>query len=79
MELIFRLIGFACMAFLVVDLIDTVDTNNKVHQKPFKCTLCMGFWLSVIPLTTIYGLDGILAAAVVGVSAETLDRQMNKM
>jgi hypothetical protein len=72
--MIFSIIGFASLAHLLVDLIETIDTNNWAPRKPFKCDLCMGFWLSVWPLVDMYGFKGILAAAITGVTSDVLYR-----
>jgi hypothetical protein len=72
--MIFSIIGFASLAHLLVDLIETIDTEEKVPRKPFKCDLCMGYWLSILPFMYMYGLEGILAAAITGVTADLIYR-----
>lgn len=78
MELIFNILGWASLAAIWVDFIDTLDTEQKLPQKPFKCALCSGFWLSVLPMIYVHNLEGILYAAIAGVTSEIIDRYLNK-
>jgi hypothetical protein len=77
--MIIELLGWACVAHLYVDLISTLDKNDTLPQKPFKCDLCMGFYLSVLPLIYNYELYGILYAAIVGVTADIIYRIKNRI
>lgn len=77
--MILQLLGWACIAHLYVDLVSTVDTRNTLPQKPFKCDLCMGFYLSVLPLLYTNGLVGILYAAIVGVTADFIFRIKDRL
>lgn len=70
--MIFEIIGFASLGHLVVDLIETIDKKNLLPQKPFKCDLCLSFYLSVLPFIDMYGFKGILAAAITGVTSELI-------
>ncbi len=78
MDMIFNLLGFASLGAILVDFIDTIDTNQKLPQKPFKCALCLGYWYSVIPLVGMYGFRGFLLAGIVGLLTEIIDRYLNK-
>lgn len=78
MELLISILGFTSLAYLIVDLTDTIDKYNSLPQKPFKCSLCMGFWLSVVPNFLMFGWQGILVSAITAVTTETLDRRLNK-
>ena len=75
--MILELIGWACLAHLAVDFIETIDTNGVLANKPFKCDMCFGYWSSVIPLVYIHGLNGFLYAAIVGVMADLIFRLKN--
>lgn len=77
MELITNILGMACMAALIVDLISTIDVNEKLPQKPLKCALCMGFWFSIGFNLFTYGFEGIFYSAMSGVLAELIDRKLN--
>lgn len=76
METIILILGIACLVILAI--------NHDVYQvlspkfKPFTCALCMGFWVSVLPLIFIYGWYGIPYAALAAVITEFIDREINK-
>ena len=70
MGLILQIIGFAALAHLVVDMI--VHFNAPLPEKPFKCEMCMGYWLAIIPFMIQFGLVGILYAAISGVCANLM-------
>lgn len=72
------ILGFACMAVLFVDFIETIDVNEKLPQKPLKCVLCAGFWLSVGANIYWYGSMGIVLAPISGILAEVIDRYLNE-
>ena len=78
MEYLIDILGLACIALLIVDLIDTIDTGEKVPQKPFKCSLCMGFWLSVVPHLALHGFRGLFLAGITAVATELIDRYLNR-
>ena len=75
--MILQLIGWASLAHILIDLIE--ELNIKVPNKPFKCNLCLGYWISVIPLTIQYGLSGIVYAAISGVLSEVIFRVINRL
>lgn len=77
--MIFNLIALACLTHLVVDFIVTIDTKDLLQMKPFKCDMCMGFWLSVVPLVYVNGLIGIPYAAAVGVMADLIYRLKQRL
>lgn len=71
--MILELIGYAALGTLAADFFATLDLP-EIPNKPFKCDMCMGFWISIIPLTICYGLIGVLYAATSGVLADVLFR-----
>lgn len=76
--MIFNLIGLACLVHILVDFISSFDLP-ELPNKPFRCELCMGFWLSILPLTIMYGATGLLAAPIVGVLADLIFRLKNRL
>ena len=72
--MILELLGWASLAHLFVDLISTLDEADKIPNKPFKCDMCTGFWISVLPLIYSYDLSGVLYAALVGILADLIFR-----
>ena len=77
--MILQIIGFTALTHLVVDFINHLDVDNRLDNKPWKCDMCMGYWISLFPLTIQYGLQGILAASVVGVLSDVLFRIKTKL
>jgi hypothetical protein len=68
--ILLQILGFACLAHLIVDMITHFDLS--LPEKPFKCEMCMGYWISIIPFMIQFGLVGILYAAISGVSANLI-------
>lgn len=71
-ETILQIIGFACLGYLTVDLVATLDKEDDLPNKPFKCEMCLTYWISVIPMCIQFGLIGIVYAAISAVTANIL-------
>ena len=76
--MILELIGYASLIHIIVDFINNLDLP-EIPNKPFKCDLCMGYWLSIIPLMVTHGPRGILLAGIVGVLADLIFRIKNRI
>ena len=76
MNVIIQMLGFAALTKLVIDFIETLDTNLMIPERPFKCDLCMGFWVSLVPFMLQEGLAGILYAAMTGVLANYIYKKL---
>lgn len=74
MSIILQMLGFAALTKLVIDFIEYMDLS--LPEKPFKCDLCMGFWISLVPFMLQEGLAGILYAAMTGVLANYIYKQL---
>ena len=72
--MLLNIIGFASLTHLIVDLIITIDKQDKVPQKPFKCDMCLGFWLSLPFNILMYGWEGVLISAITGITANLLTK-----
>ena len=59
-----QIIGFASIANLLTDFFVSIDKEDKVPTKPFKCERCLTYWISIIPFMVMYGFTGILYAAI---------------
>ena len=70
-EIIIQIIGFACLGHLVTDFITHFDLP-ELPEKPFKCDMCMAYWISIIPLMVQFGFIGILYAAMSAVVANLI-------
>ena len=82
MELIINILGFASFGALLqnFDLWQWMLDRLKLQVKPFNCTLCWTFWIT---LGAYLGLDhsfigSIALAALTGVLAELIDRKLNQ-
>ena len=49
-----------------------------LNYKPFNCTMCSGFWLSLMPWFMYLGFKGILMASLTGIIAEFIDRKIGQ-
>ena len=66
--LITQVIGFACLGHLLTDFITSFDLP-ELPDKPWKCDMCVAFWLSLIPMMVMYGWPGLLYSAISSVVA----------
>ena len=66
--MIISIIGLACLTQLIVDIAIHFD----LPEKPFQCDQCMGFWISVLPLSYLYGFEGFAASGIVAVLANII-------
>ena len=73
MEIIINIVGFACIAHLLADFLQQFE---EIPKKPFACNMCLGFWISLFPNMWLYGLQGILVSAIVGVVSETIYKRI---
>lgn len=72
--MIFSIIGVACLGHMATDLVAHYDRNDWLPAKPFKCDMCLTFWLSIWPLTAIYQWNGLLAAGIASILADFIFR-----
>ncbi len=70
-NIIIQIIGFACIGHIVTDFISHWNLP-KLPDKPFRCDMCMTYWISIIPLIVQFGLIGILYAAISSVTANII-------
>ena len=66
--LITQVIGFACIGHLLTDFITSFDLP-ELPDKPFRCDMCMTFWITIIPMMVMYGWQGFLYAGISSVVA----------
>ena len=74
--MILHILGFAALAHLGADFLSQFD---RLPNNPFKCNMCLGFWLSIGPFAALYGWQGGLLSAITGVMSETLYRLINRI
>lgn len=67
--ILLNILGMAALGHLAADLAEHID---RLPQKPFKCNMCMTFWLSILPFVYIYGWNGLMMAAVASIVSELI-------
>ena len=77
--MIYELLGFAAFVVLFMNFepYHRILKFLYLDMKPFNCTLCMGFWLTIGTTLAQYGLKGILYSALIAIVAEFTDRKLN--
>ena len=76
METIIQILGVASIATLAQQ---TNWYQNKVFdRKPFNCTMCFTFWLTIGFYISLHGWQGIPYAALTAITAEFIDRKLNQ-
>lgn len=74
MELLIFIIGMACLGHLVADVMNQI---KFLPDKPFKCNMCMTFWISIIPSNWIFGdSQGILISAIAAILSEWIYKKL---
>jgi len=67
--MIINLIGFACLGHLIADLL---SRSVRLPDKPFKCNMCMSFWLSIGPFFVMYGVEALMLSSIAAIISETI-------
>lgn len=68
MNSIIEILGFAAIGHLTTDFISSFNLP-ELPDKPFRCDMCMAYWISIIPMMVAYGFEGILYSAISAVLA----------
>jgi len=69
MEIIINILGAAALGHLGADFL---TRYTWLPDKPFKCNMCLTFWLSIIPAIFLYDIWGILVSAIAAVTSELI-------
>jgi len=75
MNSIIEIIGFAALGHLVTDFITHFDLP-ELPDKPFRCDMCMTFWISIVPMMVLHGFQGILWASISAVVANYIYKRI---
>ena len=70
-DLLLQIVGFACLGHIITDFIAHFNLP-ELPDKPFRCDMCMGYWISIIPMCVQFGLMGILYSAMISVLANII-------
>ena len=74
------IIGVACLGAVWQELPiwNTILEKLKIDFKPFNCSLCFTFWMSIGPFIITEGVTGIFSSITAAVLADLINRQMNR-
>lgn len=79
MELLTQIIGMASLTAMMMNFEPLTALIDKyLDFKPFNCTLCLTFWLTIGPNIIMHGAMGPLISALEAVLAELIDRKLNE-
>jgi hypothetical protein len=73
MDTIIHILGAASLGHMAADLLSQFE---RLPDKPFKCNMCMSFWLSIIPFIFIYGADAIFISAISSIISEFIYKKI---
>lgn len=68
MNSIIEILGFAAIGHLTTDFISSFELP-RLPDKPFRCDMCMTFWIALIPMIVLHGFHGILMAGISSILA----------
>ena len=71
MEIIINILGAAAFGFLAADFLTRFDW---LPDKPWKCNMCLTFWLTLYPFILMYGWHGILVSSLAALISEIMYR-----
>lgn len=72
-HVVLQIIGFACLGHIMADFLNNFE---KLPDRPFKCNMCLSFWISLVPFIFIYEGNGILYAATASIVSELIFRKL---
>jgi hypothetical protein len=68
-NIIIQILGIASISNLWADFITSIDKEDKIPTKPFKCEKCISFWVSIVPFLIMYGPSGFFYSAITAMVA----------
>lgn len=66
-DLIVNILGAAAVGYLGADFLANFEW---LPDKPWKCNMCLTFWLTVVPFSFMYGYQGFMMAALAAIVSE---------
>lgn len=67
--ILLNILGAAALGHLAADF---TERFAALPDKPFKCNMCMTWWLSILPFIYIYGYEGMLYTALAAITSELI-------
>ena len=71
--------AFAGALLQEIPLWNTLLEKFYIDVKPFNCALCFTFWMTLIPFMYSTGPSFIFNSIIAAVSADLINRQMNRI
>jgi hypothetical protein len=72
-DLIINIIGGGALGYLCADFLSQFEW---LSDKPFKCNMCLTFWITIIPFILLYGYQGLFVSSLAAITSEILYRQV---
>ncbi len=77
--MIIEIIGMACLGHMIVDFVSYWDTKDRIPNKPFKCDMCLTFWLGAGWFIAQWGVFGLFMAATSAILADLIFRLKERL
>ncbi len=71
--IILNILGAAALGHLGADFLQQF---NRLPAKPFKCNMCLTFWLNIGVFIFLYGMPGVWYAALAAIGSELIYKQL---
>ena len=66
-DLLINIIGAACIGHLGADFLSQFD---RLPDKPWKCNMCLTFWITILPFSAMYGFHALPMTAISALISE---------
>lgn len=76
--MIINILSIACIGVMIQSFEFYQQLLQKLYldTKPFNCTMCFTFWMSIGHTLYEYGIAGIGVSAIAAVTAEYIDQKL---
>lgn len=74
--ILLKIIGMAAFGHMAADFLSQFD---RLPSKPFKCNMCLTFWLSIGPLMLLDGASGFLMASTAAIVSELIYKLLTRI
>ena len=74
--ILLKIIGMAAFGHMAADFLSQF---NWLPDKPFKCNMCLTFWLSIGPFLLLDGATGFLTASTAAIVSELIYRILTRL
>ena len=71
-----EILGIAALGHLAADFFSQFET---LATKPFKCNMCMSYWIGLFPMVLEHGLIGFCYVAMSAIISEIIYKYLSKI